>query len=748
MEDYERTNAREWALDYKQTAEQQAKEEEEGWQVATGSKRRNDPLQHKPADSLQKPSQQRPQRTQPPHGVAQQHQRSASQQQRVAQLQQRHQSSRQPHTGTTPRQWQTSGPRRPERAVRQPPKLLHDSDNEAEAAWRARSKPTDEVRIPEDLVLQNRYHEEVAKQYGAYVSTLHARGSGGSKTFGIWGDAKAVALTKRAIASWIEASMGNRKSDSKLKFPRIVSLTPKLRERKEKRWSREVTRQRYRQHPPPDMAFQAIGSFHWPVQEYRPEEILGSSYEALDPIRMECACYVVFSKERSVFRIMGRAAEVQAGLQRLRKTCFQIAARQVNPVRTYLVGWANGGKVPQYIYLKDHDPPAILSPEDAMVEKPRHSPVGEGTDEERTKYAAVQTGLSVERLRSLMFRTLRKLHYYRGSMSMRIRLGTFLVVQYREPQYGLYELGEYESMVQQSQFEGQVTPELGDPATENTLLKAFQQSRDLITPSDAVVAELGDVKPVYSVIFTFADEVGNLRLVVEWQEAQDVFNMKTSFEQLSRKWTRLERDIDTPTSLLDVSLTDLTTGSAWQFDVLATQAVDESRLPQQLVDFAHNLQFDPAVAKKQSTDRLFVRVSPHATLRSVQQRISYRYTITNSDFKLELSRFQDRMYTGRVSSVTSTGLPKVHEPRWSLSVYRTEWDTMFSQNERLPVGEQTTWQDDVATWFPYDVGPGSSILANGDDGAGWGQLMEKLVRIEALVQSVKCEEEPALVEET
>ncbi|KAK4547295.1 hypothetical protein LTR36_000950 [Oleoguttula mirabilis] len=459
MDDYERTNAREWDASYQQAAGEQAAQQ--GWHVVTNSKKRELPPQ-KPAEQVPRPNEPQPQqpmklqRPQPPQQPVQQHQRSVS-------LQQRQQQVRHPRAAAIPRQWQTSGPQRPERTKREPLKLVHNSDNDAEAAWRARAKPTDEVRIPEDLVLQkNAYHEEAARQYGAFIFSLHARGSAGSKTFGIWGEAKAVALTKRAIANWIEASKGNRNTDSRLKFPRIVSLTPKLREREEKRWIREVTRQRYRQHPPPDMAFQAIASFHWPTQEHKPEEMLGASHEALDPVRMDCACYVVFSKERSIFRVMGKAVDVQAGLQRLRATCFQIASRQLNPVRTYLLRWRQGAQIPLYLYLKEHSRPAILAPEDPVADKPSgRSPAGEGThpDEARSRYAGIQTVLNFERLRSLIFKTLRKMHYYRGSVQMRIRLGTFLVTQYREPQGGSYELEEWESMIVQSQFEGKVTHE-------------------------------------------------------------------------------------------------------------------------------------------------------------------------------------------------------------------------------------------------------------------------------------------------
>ena len=289
------------------------------------------------------------------------------------------------------------------------------------------------------------------------------------------------------------------------------------------------------------------------------------------------------------------------------------------------------------------------------------------------------------------------------------------------------------------------TCRVGHKPTEEALLLALQAAKDLITPSDATIADLSDVKPVYSAIFTFADEAGDLRLTVEWHEAHDAFNNSANLEEISKKWTRLERDNGTPTSLLDVSLTDLNSGTAWQFDILASQAADEAKLPQQLITFARNLRIDPALAKKQSADRIFVRYNPFATLRSIQQRISYRYTIANSDFKLELSRLQDRNYPSRSTSSPS-GMPTVYEPRWSLSVYRTEWDTMFTQNERLPIGESTTWKDDVVTWFPYDVGPGASSVGE-DEGQGWEQMVDKLGRIEALVAVARADAEEMGVEE-
>ena len=43
------------------------------------------------------------------------------------------------------------------------------------------------------------------------------------------------------------------------------------------------------------------GAFLWPVEEVRPEEFLGDSLEALDPIRFAYKCYIVFDNQVSAF---------------------------------------------------------------------------------------------------------------------------------------------------------------------------------------------------------------------------------------------------------------------------------------------------------------------------------------------------------------------------------------------------------------------------------------------------------------
>jgi len=264
-----------------------------------------------------------------------------------------------------------------------------------------------------------------------------------------------------------------------------------------------------------------------------------------------------------------------------------------------------------------------------------------------------------------------------------------------------------------------------------------------------MIDDLSEVKPEYTAIFTFHDEAGDLRLSVDWQESHDSGAQTSDFRQPAPRWTRLHRDTGAPSTLLNANLTNLATGSAWQFDIQAVQKVDKARLSPQLARFAESLRFDAEAARRQSADRPFVKFNPSTNLKSLQQRISYHYRIAlgNSDYTLELSRFQDRVYPSRAApadpAISSTETT-VCEPRWSISVFRTDWDTWFGLNESLGIGAQADWSDDMSAWFPEDLlgSPTSgSAPEKPEEDSGWVQLMEKLTHIEELVRSVEPPDE-------
>jgi len=221
---------------------------------------------------------------------------------------------------------------------------------------------------------------------------------------------------------------------------------------------------------------------------------------------------------------------------------------------------------------------------------------------------------------------------------------------------------------------------------------------------------------------------------MSWHEVEDSPDSNRSeLVELSRTWTRLDRSAPSSSSLLDISLLNVTGSSAWNFDISASQAIENSRLAPEFHNIANSIRLDAAAARAQRSDKKFVRWNPYAPVKTLQQRTSYLFALKNSNYTLELTRFQDRVFPGRPGGVEA----EVYEPRWGLEVYHSVWDTLFARNEHLSIGEMVDWDDGVKTWFPEDDDMDDLGQIKGE--TGFGQLVEKLGEVEKLVLGQEAE---------
>ena len=253
---------------------------------------------------------------------------------------------------------------------------------------------------------------------------------------------------------------------------------------------------------------------------------------------------------------------------------------------------------------------------------------------------------------------------------------------------------------------------------------------------------LTDVKPVYTAIFTFADEAGDLQLTKTWCEMSDTSAKTSLFEETTRKWTRLDRDASTSTALLDVNMIDIDAILAWNISIRSQHCVNERRLAKALIDFSYSIQIQPELARKQNIDKAFVTYKAYGVkLKRLQLRISYHFDIRTgegmvTDYALNLTRFQDRVFAHASGKLAPVAEPVVCEPRWALNVYRNEWATKFAVNESLKVGEVADWNDDIESWFPQNP---SRVGAESKD-AGLEHFIDHLHRIAKVVQEIKEED--------
>lgn len=326
--------------------------------------------------------------------------------------------------------------------------------NDAETAWRQHERPVDTIEVPADLIWEDNQVDVIAAQYKTFIFSQHRRGDGKVIKFDIWGAKTAARATKQAIFDWVQCEAPSKRAQGVAKFMKTASMLPKQRALEEKRWAREVTRHRYRQFPPYGSVFGAIGTLHWPLSVYRPEEALGNSFEALDPIRMDCESYIVFNKDSSTFQVMGDAEHVKQAVIRIRQVCFQVAARQAVSARRYLLHANQDDSLPSHVILVPYKRPTDIAK--TLPRREGRSPHGVSVAEASSGDEARK---AVRITKKCLLATIAKLYYYRGHLELRVRLGTFLVTQYRAPTNGQYDTTEFQQMLGKSQFVGEVTVE-------------------------------------------------------------------------------------------------------------------------------------------------------------------------------------------------------------------------------------------------------------------------------------------------
>ena len=253
----------------------------------------------------------------------------------------------------------------------------------------------------------------------------------------------------------------------------------------------------------------------------------------------------------------------------------------------------------------------------------------------------------------------------------------------------------------------------------------------MLDPRNSMDHTLDQVKPIYTAVWIIADNAGDMRLEMSWQEDGDRHgSSQPELVELSRTWTRLDRGSTSSSSLIDISLLNLKNSSAWHFELSASHVVDNKRLTSDQEAMVGSVRADLKTARQQPPDTPFVKWHPYIRVKTLQQRTSYLFALKNSSYTLELTRFQDRVYAPRAYPAW-TGECQTYEPRWSLEVYHSMWDTLLTRNEHLAVGAMVDWDDGVKTWFPEDDDITDLAQVKGD--TGFEQLVAKLGQLEELV---------------
>ena len=307
-------------------------------------------------------------------------------------------------------------------------------DNPAKAAFRAHQPHTDTFLLPKacHLIEPDRpkmyaIMEEMGVRLGSFIRPpQHLR----DQTLLLWGDEEQVAATKEELETWIRQSDGARVALRGPLFAKSGLQSDDKAKQLERGIRRDMERQAFQKAPPPDKTFNCTGYFLWPVDEIRPEELLGTSFEAFDQIRMLHCAYIVFDNQHSVFKIMSDNMDgVKDAIQRIQGTMKEYVARSSQDIVLHVIEAPSSTDMRKDIKtsggLSNPDFEGAQIPVLTGAKLAQHELAK--WEKQRKKMADEQ----FEKMRIAVRKGFSRLRYYRGRIRMRVLLGTFALTTFR-----------------------------------------------------------------------------------------------------------------------------------------------------------------------------------------------------------------------------------------------------------------------------------------------------------------------------
>ena len=318
--------------------------------------------------------------------------------------------------------------------------LNFNRDNTAKAAFRKREPHTGEVVLPRDCneIEPSRakmydYLEELGVRMGSFIRPpQHIR----DRTLLLWGNAEQIKQTKVELRNWLLSPNPALATKGRVteKFADVYSTKGDVYRRSQKKFRNEADIRRFQQEPAEGIVFNFTGSFLWPVDEVTPTDLLGASLEALDPLRTQFQCHIIFDARLSVFRILTNDEQsVRNTLIRIQGVMKEYAARVHRPLIRYYI-----------------EPPDVAAYREEIKTVPSDSllpnsgsaliPLMTGKTLEpkaRNKWMRQKTSLKTQSDRGVeegLRRIIPNLRFYRGQIRLRVHFGTFALSVFRWPE--------------------------------------------------------------------------------------------------------------------------------------------------------------------------------------------------------------------------------------------------------------------------------------------------------------------------
>ncbi|TLD34421.1 hypothetical protein E2P81_ATG04586 [Venturia nashicola] len=481
------------------------------------------------------------------------------------------------------------------------------------------------------------------------------------------------------------------------------------------------------------------------------DKILGVYMEALDPIRIESQCHIVYMNKLPIpdtengdkngfrlgegFFLCGNDRQlIDLAVQRLMNVDMQINARKIDAPQLFLVKPLtlplnrNAHAIERKKYLRPqlfgHK---VYSDIDEKNFQSMHlrDVSGNRSDSISIQKANVRsikdldtgailmgsrhtTSLNIQYIDMWLTAMLERLHCWKGYLEMRVSVGTCAFKTF--PTAQRYSLDEFEHMVEERNsdaasngLEAYMTTELGDCQTESALLERFLGSGHNLISQDHVPD---------CAVFPKCTAIFNMKS--PWNPA-DILRLRAVFKEngfgefllANHHWEVLEGDKDDAKQMIDIKLVDLKhSHTSNGISVVAGTFVTEAQKAKfpgwSLYDrFLKKISVISENAKSNVKDGLLFdfeesngRGGVH--LLSLEQRKSYFFEIAKGPgggYHVELFSFQ-------MPGLRNNTLFPQNEQRWGVQLWHPSWDTLFYDQQHLKIGMRANWEPAEWQFFP------------------------------------------------
>ena len=326
---------------------------------------------------------------------------------------------------------------RDQRRVHQRVNFNFKRDNLARAAFRQRLEPTGSIMLPKDCSdlepNQKKLYdmfEEIGVRLGSFIRPPQQETD---RELLLWGNAGQVQATRAELDGWLSRLQReiSRKPVARNTFAKEMSVLGSKYHRSQMKTRKERMLLEFQRVPEAARVFPHDGTFIWPVDEVRPEDILGPSLEAFDPVRIQYLCHIVFDNRLAAFRIFSDSEEsVKATMGRIEGTMREYVAKSVRASKLLLLEPPHPSVIRKDVRML---PASLNHPKEtkSMVPMLTGSTLDfkalEEWHDERKEY----TRKNNSRLELSLRKCIASLPHYRGRVRMRVHFGTFALKTYR-----------------------------------------------------------------------------------------------------------------------------------------------------------------------------------------------------------------------------------------------------------------------------------------------------------------------------